>query len=114
MSSPQKEIYGSEWKPSVCANKLNEVISFAIENIYKSNNSNSSSFHTSCCVQLRTQFTALLMNLILGELLVSGLGLPMDALAALQRGWKMGRHACVATGFVLTTLGIAIDMYYLP
>ena len=50
MSSPQKKIYrGNEWKPSVCANKLNEVISFAIENIYKSNNSNSSSFHTFCC-----------------------------------------------------------------
>ena len=63
-------------------------------------------------MQLRTQFTALLMNLILGELLVSGLGLPMDALAALQRGWKMGRHACVATGFVLTTLGYYLDIYF--
>ena len=45
------------------------------------------------------------MNLILSELLVSLYGIPVDFMASLQEGWKMGQVMCQATGFILTTLG---------
>ena len=45
------------------------------------------------------------MNLILTELLVTLYGIPVDFIASLQDGWKMGRAVCRATGFILTTLG---------
>ena len=47
----------------------------------------------------------LLMNLTVCELLVALLGLPVDAVAAAQLGWKMGRTVCWITGFTLTFLG---------
>ena len=48
----------------------------------------------------------MLMNLILGELLVSLYGIPVDFLASWQGGWKMGSALCQATGFILTSLGM--------
>ena len=56
-------------------------------------------------LQLQTEFNTLLMNLILVELLASVYGMPVDFLASLQHGWKMGPSICKFTGFVLTTLG---------
>ena len=47
----------------------------------------------------------LLINLTVGELLVALLGIPVDAVAAAQLGWKMGRAVCCLTGFMLTFLG---------
>ena len=55
--------------------------------------------------QLRTDFNLLLINLTVCELLVAGLGIPVDAVAAAQLGWKMGRAVCWLTGFMLTFLG---------
>ena len=55
--------------------------------------------------QLRTDFNWLLMNLVVGELLVSMIGIPIDLVAAGQLGWKMGRGFCIFTGFILTFLG---------
>ena len=55
--------------------------------------------------QLWTDFNLLLMNLIMSELLVSLYGIPVDFMASLQEGWKMGQVMCQATGFILTTLG---------
>ena len=55
--------------------------------------------------QLRTDFNCLLMNLIVGELLVSMFGIPVDAWAAIRQGWKLGYHLCITLGFSLTLLG---------
>ena len=55
--------------------------------------------------QLRTDFNLLLMNLIMTELLVSLIGIPVDALASAQGGWNMGATLCRMVGFLLTTLG---------
>ena len=55
--------------------------------------------------QLRTDFNLLLINLTVCELLVAGLGIPVDAVAAAQLGWKMGQIVCWITGFMLTFLG---------
>ena len=55
--------------------------------------------------QLRTDFNLLLINLTVCELLVALLGIPVDAVAAAQLGWKMGRAVCCLTGFILTFLG---------
>ena len=45
------------------------------------------------------------MNLIMTELLVSLIGIPVDALASAQGGWNMGATLCRTVGFLLTTLG---------
>ena len=57
------------------------------------------------CLQLWTDFNLLLMNLILTELLVSLIGIPVDAAASAQGGWNMGATFCITVGFMLTTLG---------
>ena len=56
-------------------------------------------------LQLWTDFNLLLMNLILTELLVSLIGIPVDAAASAQGGWNMGATLCITVGFMLTTLG---------
>jgi hypothetical protein len=45
------------------------------------------------------------MNVILAETLIAGYGIPVDTVATYQRGWKLGKNLCLATGFILTTLG---------
>ena len=47
----------------------------------------------------------LLMNLILAEMMVVLFGIPVDAIASFQHGWKMGETMCQVVGFTLTTLG---------
>jgi hypothetical protein len=48
----------------------------------------------------------LLINLILTELIICLFGIPMDLVATVQGGWWMGEGLCIATGFILTVLGI--------
>ena len=43
---------------------------------------------------------------MLTELLVCLYGIPVDMVASMQGGWKMGQKMCVATGFILTVLGM--------
>ena len=45
------------------------------------------------------------MNLILTELLVSLIGIPVDAVASIRGGWDLGMNLCVSIGFLLTFLG---------
>ena len=45
------------------------------------------------------------MNLILTELLVSFIGIPVDALASGRGGWDLGKNLCIGIGFLLTFLG---------
>lgn len=81
-------------------------------------------------LQLRTDFHLLLLSLIVGELLLTVYGIPMDAGASYRSstqqpvqstsmvlrvwlcrfGWKFGRNLCIATGFIHTCLG---KYYYL-
>jgi hypothetical protein len=78
-------------------NKNNIIVQFYSKTLYN--------------FKLWTEFNLLLMNLILAELLVSLYGIPVDFLASLQGGWKMGPTLCKATGFILTTLGNACGLY---
>ena len=55
--------------------------------------------------QLHGEFNSLLMNLVFAELVTAGYGIPVDFTASLQRGWKMGKGMCNATGFLLTLSG---------
>ena len=48
----------------------------------------------------------LLINLILTELFICLYGIPIDLVATVHGGWWMGEDLCVATGFILTLLGI--------
>ena len=50
------------------------------------------------------------MNLIVGELLVSLFGIPIDAWAAIRQGWKLGYHLCITLGFSLTILGKVVEL----
>ena len=45
------------------------------------------------------------MNMILAETIIACFGIPVDALASWQHGWKSGKELCEATGFILTTTG---------
>ena len=56
-------------------------------------------------LQLQTDFNILLIWLNISELLVSIIGVPIDFVAALQFGWKLGYNVCVVTGWILTFLG---------
>ena len=44
----------------------------------------------------------LLMNLIFAELIMALYGVPVNFLASLQKGWKMGKLMCETFGFSLT------------
>ena len=48
----------------------------------------------------------LLINLIFTELFICLFGIPMDLVATVHGGWWMGEDLCIATGFILTILGI--------
>ena len=56
-------------------------------------------------MQLLTDFNMLVLNLLVTELIVASIGLPLECVAAIQFGWKMGETACKAFGFLLTFLG---------
>ena len=45
------------------------------------------------------------MNMIFAETLIAMFGIPIDTVATYQHGWKLGKNLCLATGFLLTTLG---------
>jgi hypothetical protein len=45
------------------------------------------------------------MNMILAETIIACFGVPVDTIASIQFGWKMGKDFCLTTGFILTTLG---------
>ena len=45
------------------------------------------------------------MNLILAELVIALYGVPVDFVAAVNRGWVVGEELCFATGFILTLMG---------
>ena len=45
------------------------------------------------------------MNLVLAEMIIASYGLPVDFTASYHYGWKMGKPLCLATGFILTTVG---------
>jgi hypothetical protein len=50
--------------------------------------------------------------MIFAETLIAGYGIPVDTIATYQHGWKLGKELCLATGFVLTTLGKTWSQYY--
>ena len=58
--------------------------------------------------QLKTEFNFLLMNITFSELIMSLFGVPVDFIASLQLGWKLGAEFCQVTGFLLTLLGMYI------
>ena len=58
--------------------------------------------------QLQTEFNFLLINITLSQLIMSIYGVPVDFVAALQLGWKLGKEFCLMTGFLLTFLGMYI------
>ena len=57
--------------------------------------------------QLQTDFNILLISINISELLMSSYGIPVDFIASVQLGWKMGQFFCQLTGFLLTFLGKA-------
>ena len=61
------------------------------------------------CVAFQVQdgFTALLMNMIFAELIMALVGIPINFIASIQRGWKMGETVCDASGFLVTLEGKA-------
>ena len=50
-------------------------------------------------------FAILLMNMITAELIMALLGIPLNFVASIQHGWKMGKTACEVSGFLLTLEG---------
>ena len=56
-------------------------------------------------LQLHDDFNNLLMNLIVAEFITAGYGVPVDFVASLYHGWKLGKNMCYATGFLLTLSG---------
>ena len=50
------------------------------------------------------------MNLIVAELLMASYGIPIDFVASLLHGWKLGKTMCNVTGFLLTLSGQYISL----
>ena len=48
------------------------------------------------------------MNITVSQLIMSIYGVPVDLVAALQLGWKLGESFCLMTGFLLTFIGMYI------
>ena len=48
------------------------------------------------------------MNITVSQLIMSIYGVPVDLVAALQLGWKLGESFCLITGFLLTFIGMYI------
>ena len=45
------------------------------------------------------------MNLVLAETIITIYGIPVDFVASMTLGWKMGKGLCLTSGFVLTLTG---------
>ena len=45
------------------------------------------------------------MNMIFAELIMALVGIPINFIASIQRGWKMGETVCDASGFLVTLEG---------
>ena len=43
--------------------------------------------------------------MVSAEIIIASYGLPIDFVASIQYGWKLGKKLCLATGFILTTTG---------
>ena len=55
--------------------------------------------------QLRTPFNWILMNLVFTDFAMMSIALPMDFVAVVLGGWKLGKVACVAVGLISTITG---------
>ena len=55
--------------------------------------------------QVLDDFTVLLMNMIFAELVMVLFGVPVNFIASIQHGWKMGKTVCDVFGFLLTLEG---------
>lgn len=55
--------------------------------------------------QVLDDFTILLMNMIFAELVMVLFGVPVNFIASIQYGWKMGKTVCDVFGFLLTLEG---------
>ena len=55
--------------------------------------------------QVMDDFTILLMNMIIAELIMASFGIPSNFVASIQHGWKMGKTVCEVSGFLLTLEG---------
>ena len=55
--------------------------------------------------QIRDDFTNLLMNMIFAELIMALVGIPINFVASIQHGWKMGETVCDVSGFLVTLEG---------
>ena len=55
--------------------------------------------------QVLDDFTILLMNMIFAELVMVLFGVPVNFIASIQHGWKMGKTVCDVFGFLLTLEG---------
>ena len=75
------------------------------------------SYDTMCCIPIYSQltmyvefqvwddFTILLMNMIFAEMIMALVGIPINFIASIQRGWKMGKIVCDVSGFLVTLEG---------
>ena len=55
--------------------------------------------------QVWDDFTILLMNMIFAEMIMALVGIPINFIASIQRGWKMGKIVCDVSGFLVTLEG---------
>ena len=60
---------------------------------------------TKMSFQVLDDFTILLMNMIFAELVMVLFGVPVNLIASIQHGWKMGKTVCDVFGFMLTLEG---------
>ena len=60
---------------------------------------------TNMLFQVLDDFTILLMNMIFAELVMVLFGVPVNFIASIQHGWKMGKTVCDVFGFLLTLEG---------
>ena len=60
---------------------------------------------TNMLFQVLDDFTILLMNMIFAELIMVLFGVPVNFIASIQHGWKMGKTVCDVFGFLLTLEG---------
>ena len=60
---------------------------------------------TKMSFQVLDDFTILLMNMIFAELVMVLFGVPVNFIASIQHGWKMGKTVCDVFGFMLTLEG---------
>ena len=54
---------------------------------------------------IRTPYNFIILNLMISELILSGVGITFDVLALVTSGWKFGKYTCMTTGAMVTTSG---------